>query len=103
MIDYETTKKFYSTTANWGTDIYSYFTTRVYIKNFVHKTLDTLNIGPDTKILNAGSAGNTYYDEGEQFHIDLVESKLRGVKNAIVGNIINMPYEDEFFDVVICV
>lgn len=100
MIDYEETKRFYETMDAWDTDLYGTYTP-AYISRFITKTLRTLPIDEKTKILNAGSGGRVYFNKGEQYHIDLAASKLKGVQNAIVGNVIDMPYRDEFFDIVL--
>ena len=100
MIDYEETKAFYETTDAWDTDVYGTYTP-LYIGRFIKRVLDAVGVREETKILNAGSGGKEYYHKGEQHHIDLAGSKLKGVKNAVQGNVTDMPYEDESFDIVL--
>lgn len=55
------------------------------------------------KILNAGSGGNNYDLNVDMYHVDVAESKIKNYKNHIVSNIENMPFDDNSFDIVICV
>ena len=100
MVDYEETRHFYETTDAWGTDLYGTYTP-AYIRLFITQSLDALPITEETKILNAGSGGTIYYPKGKQYHLDLVEAKLAGLENAVVGNVVDMPFPDGFFDIVL--
>ena len=103
MISYRETKKFYETTPAWDkNDVYGQLTP-VYFANFVEKELDSICVTDSMKVLNAGSGGREYYSKGIQFHVDLAESKLKGKKNAVVANVINLPYVDDCFDVILLV
>lgn len=55
------------------------------------------------KILNAGSGGNNYDLNVDMYHVDVAESKIKNYKNHIVSSIENMPFDDNSFDIVICV
>ena len=100
MISYNETKKFYETTPAWDDDIYGQFTPR-YFSFFIKNELEPLIVSDSMKVLNAGSGGIEYCSKGIQFHVDLAETKLKGKKNAVVGNVINLPYEDNSFDIVL--
>lgn len=102
MISYSETKKFYETTPAWDDDIYGQFTP-CYFTNFIKNELEPLIVSDSMKVLNAGSGGYEYCSKGIQFHVDLAETKLKGKKNAVVWNIINLPYEDNSFDFVLLV
>ena len=56
-----------------------------------------------TLILNAGSGGNTYNIPGIHYHIDIAEQKLKDIPHSYIGNIENTSFEDNMFDVCICV
>lgn len=56
-----------------------------------------------TKILNAGSGGNTYNIPGLHYHIDIADKKLKNIPNSYIGNIENMSFSNNKFDVCICV
>lgn len=58
----------------------------------------------DSSVLNAGSAGNTYdIDCRVMHHVDIADEKIKHLDNAIVSSIEKMPYEDNFFDNILCV
>lgn len=100
MIDYEETRIFYETTNAWDTDLYGTYTP-AYIRRFITRELDVLPVDLNTKILNAGSGGTEYYGKGSQYHIDLAGSKLKGIKNGVAGNVTDMPWPDETFDIIL--
>lgn len=54
-------------------------------------------------ILNAGSGGTTYNISGEMYHVDICEKNIKDFKHYYVGNIDNLPYDNNFFDLIICV
>lgn len=59
---------------------------------------------PDYKILNAGSGGNGYgFSNDNVYHVDIVEDKVKNYKYHAVCSIENLPFEDEQFDLIICV
>ena len=69
------------------------------IKSYIKK----LKIEKSYKILNAGSGGNNYGLSIEMYHMDIAANKILNQKNFVVGSIEAIPFEDETFDVVICV
>lgn len=73
------------------------------ISAFLKKIAHEYNFTEDKKILNAGSGGNTYNLPGIHYHIDIAEQKLKDIPNSYVGNIENMPFPSNEFDICICV
>lgn len=62
------------------------------------------SLSRDSKILNAGSGGESYFlSEDSLYHVDIAASKIIGKKHFYVGSIEKLPFEDCFFDAVICV
>ena len=68
------------------------------IKNYIHR-FPLQN----RKILNAGSGGNDYGLNTDMCHLDIAENKIENAKNYVVGSIERMPFDNNSFDVVICV
>lgn len=68
------------------------------IKKYIHRF--PFN---NCKILNAGSGGNNYDLNVDMCHVDIAENKIKNTKNYIVSSIEKMPFENNYFDVVICV
>lgn len=68
------------------------------IKKYIHSF--KLHSG---RILNAGSGGNTYDLSVDMYHVDIAESKIKNTNKYVVSSIEEMPFEDNYFDVVICV
>ena len=99
-IDYEHIKNFYNTVDNvWNNDPWHNYSQSV-IHEFIKEHSDYFS----NKILNAGSAGNTYdLICTEMYHVDIAENKLKNIDNAICANIENMPFENQSFDAIICV
>lgn len=99
-IDYEHIKNFYNQVDNvWSDDPWHNYS-QIVIHEFVKKYSDFLI----NKVLNAGSAGNTYgIICNEMYHVDIAENKLKNIKNAICTNIENMPFENQSFDSILCV
>lgn len=101
VLDYDIIRNFYNNHANcWSADLFSQMTT-AFIDKYVQKTIAGLN--SNATILNAGSGGKCYKTVATQFHLDIAEKTLSGVDNAFVGNIVDMPFIDSYFDCVICV
>jgi len=75
--------------------------TTKFIDNYVKKYL--LNNNQYHRILNAGSGGKKYKTQSKLYHLDIAEKTLKGVENAYAGNIIKMPFENNFFDMIVCV
>ena len=105
-IDIESVKKMYDEMDEvWSRDskwyMYTYNTIQGYLKSFEKKNKDKIN--NDTIILNAGSAGNTYGISGKHYHVDISKKHLENIPNAVICSIESLPFEDESFDVCICV
>lgn len=80
-----------------------YLYTYSQISLFLQKVSLKYNFNDELKILNAGSGGNTYNLPGIHYHIDIADQKLKNTPNSYVGNIEMMPYNDNEFDICICV
>ncbi len=58
----------------------------------------------DDKILNAGSGGSIYQGiKGVFYHVDISDKFIKKLPNHFVASIENLPFENTFFDSVICV
>ena len=73
-----------------------------YMHKYFQKELPKLKPNNNTKILNAGSAGNTYDIEGEHYHVDICYDKISHLKHAAEASIEDLPYNDNYFDGCIC-
>ena len=80
---------------------YSY--TYSQISDYLEHISEKYNFTKETKILNAGSGGNSYNIPGAHYHVDIAESKLKHIPNSYVGNIEDLPFPHSMFDVCICV
>lgn len=102
-IDYKTVKEFYSKVDNvWPSNNRWHNYNQSEIKKYIHKKLNNV-LHSSKKVLNAGSGG-TNYDLGiEMYHVDIVENKIKKYKHHFVTSIENIPFKDNFFDIVICV
>lgn len=78
---------------------YTYFR----ISNFLIYICSKYKFNNNTKILNAGSGGNTYNLPGIHYHIDIADQKIKDLPNSFIGSIEKMEFEDNKFDVCICV
>jgi len=76
--------------------------TYTYMCAYLDKELSKFNIKNTTKILNAGSAGNTYGIGGEHYHVDICYEKISFLKYAIEASIEMLPYADDEFNGCIC-
>lgn len=68
------------------------------IQKYIHRFCFT-----NCTILNAGSGGNNYGLTNEMIHVDIAENKIKNTKKYYVCSIENMPFQNESFDVIICV
>lgn len=99
-IDYEHIRNFYNRVDNvWSDDAW-----HNYSRNFIYEYIQKHCGFLENRVLNAGSAGNTYDIVcDEMYHIDVAENKLKNVKNAICANIENIPFNNQEFNSIICV
>ena len=101
MLDYDTIRDFYNSHTNcWSDDLFSRMTTE-FIDKYVSKIVRKLD--RDDILLNAGSGGKCYKTNAKQIHLDLAKNTLQQIENAVVGNIIDMPFNKETFDCIVCV
>jgi SAM-dependent methyltransferase len=74
------------------------------IDRFISSVINDIQDIAKYKILNAGSGGNNYnIPEKNILHIDIAETKLKGLPNAIVADVQNIPLNGNQFDLTICV
>jgi len=74
------------------------------INSFLESSFNIISNHENFKILNAGSAGYSYgLKEDNITHIDIAERKISHLKNAIKGDIQNLPKSLGYFDLIICV
>ncbi len=103
-IKIEDVKKLYNNMEQiWPQNDLWYNYTYKKINGFLKKWSSKLNFTERTKIINAGSGGNTYGVLGDHTHVDISERHLLGIENAIVASVEEMPLESNLFDSCICV
>jgi len=76
--------------------------THKYLCGYLDREIPPLNIRDTTKILNAGSDGNTYGIGGEHYHVDICWKNIAHLEHALEASIEEMPYADGSFDGCIC-
>ncbi len=55
-------------------------------------------------VLNQGSGGNSYdISAACHIHLDLANNSLHGVNGAVLGNTEKLPFQDQSFDMCVCV
>jgi len=79
-----------------------YTYTHKYMRAYLRREAPALQIRDTTKILNAGSGGNTYGIGGEQYHVDICWKNIAHLAHALQASIEEMPYADASFDGCIC-
>lgn len=87
----------------WPEDDCWYTYTHQQIWKYLKKAERQLCFYEKTLILNAGSAGNDYEITGKHIHLDIAEKHLKGLSDAIVGSVENIPIANNTFDACICV
>lgn len=100
-LDYEKIKTFYNSVSNvWGEhDPWHDYSQTVITSYIKHK-----DIFKNTIVLNAGSAGNSYDIQCHlMYHVDIADEKLKNVDNAVIASIEKLPFENSFFDNILCV
>jgi len=71
-----------------------YTYTHQYMCDYLGREIPRLKLQDTTKILNAGSNGNTYGIRGEHYHIDICLKNIAHLEHAVQGSIEEMPYEE---------
>lgn len=103
-IDLNSVKKMYNEMSEiWPNDDKWYQYTYLQTSEFLTHISSKYQFTNEMKILNAGSGGNTYNLSGIHYHVDIAEQKIKNLPNSYVGNIENLMFEDNIFDVCICV
>lgn len=100
-LDQEKIKSFYNNVSNvWGNhDPWHDYSQEVITSYIKHKDIFKGSI-----VLNAGSAGNAYGIECQtMYHVDIANEKLKNIENAVIASIEKMPFNDLFFDNILCV
>ncbi|MHA7965227.1 methyltransferase domain-containing protein [Paenibacillus sp. CAU 1782] len=77
--------------------------TKEQLIKFVNVYINKIKPKGHIEILNAGSGGSTYNLKHEMHHVDITEKHISHFKNHTVANIEDMPFENNTFDVAICV
>lgn len=103
-IDLDSVKNMYNEMPEiWPNDDKWYQYTYLQISEFLAHISSKYQFTNEMKVLNAGSGGNTYNLLGTHYHVDVAEQKIKNLPNSYVGNIENLMFEDNMFDVCICV
>ncbi|MCH5185592.1 MAG: class I SAM-dependent methyltransferase, partial [Oscillospiraceae bacterium] len=99
----EEIKKFYTEqTVVWPENDKWHMHTHCYINDYVSDKINSI-YKKNMKILNAGSGGNTYGLTQEMYHIDVADNKIKHFPLYSKASIEDIPYNNEFFDICICV
>lgn len=104
MNDYEKeTRKLYDEIEKIWPDNNSWYDyTHRRIISFINKNSSIFS--SNNKVLNAGSGGSIYDDiEGIFYHVDISDKFIKNLPNNFIASIENLPFENEFFDSIICV
>lgn len=100
-LDQEKIKSFYNNVSNvWGNHDPWHDYSQEVISSFINQK-DIFN---NTIVLNAGSAGNSYGIKcHSMYHVDIANEKIKNIDNAVVASIEKMPFDNLFFDNILCV
>lgn len=100
-INQDKVKNFYNNVSNvWGTNDPWHDYSQEIISSYISKQ----NFFKNSCVLNAGSAGNSYkIDCRIMYHVDIANEKIKDIENAVVASIENLPFQDEYFDNILCV
>ncbi|MGD1008493.1 MAG: methyltransferase domain-containing protein [Ignavibacteriaceae bacterium] len=100
----EVSKTYNSIEEIWNLNDKWHWTTHEMIKSFIWKSLNKIPNYKYLKILNAGSAGNSYdICENQIIHLDIAQKKIAHLSNSILSNIEDIPIRNNTFDLIICV
>jgi len=94
-------KEFYNTIEKpWPDDFFNSYTHN-FITSYILKNLS--GIDSSSIVLNAGSGGSTYDIPGVMYHLDIALNRIAHLPKHCVGSIEKIPFNDNFFDAIICV
>lgn len=97
-------QRFYSNLENvWPDNDRWHIYTHLSISDFVKKHVENITDYKKLKILNCGSGGITYGLDCDMYHMDIVENKISAFPHWKVASAEKIPFEDNEFDIVICV
>jgi ubiquinone/menaquinone biosynthesis C-methylase UbiE len=100
----ELVEKYSSVDIIWDKDDKWHYYVYATIKKYINRTIKKLNLNKNILILNAGSAGEEYnLTDFKHIHLDIVEKNIKHTEDYIISNIENIPLEDNYFDMIICV
>jgi SAM-dependent methyltransferase len=100
----EVAKKYNFIPEIWIKDDKWHLKTHKMIYNFIWDFTNKVDNFNNMKVLNAGSAGYSYgLKEDNIIHIDIAKNKILNLKNSVYGNIENTNFDDNQFDLIICV
>lgn len=102
IADWKYTKSLYNEKSAWPPKNMWHEYTYLQIKKYI-ETKYIEYVKSSSKILNIGSGGTTYNIKGTFYHLDIAEQLIQNLKNSFVGNAEDMPFENGFFDNIICV
>lgn len=102
-IDLEKVKKFYDSSEDiWPKNDKWHQYTKSQIQKYLDKHTSLIN-KEDILILNAGSGGNSYGIKTGMHHVDITNKYISHYPKYTVSTIEKMPFEDQSFDLGICV
>jgi ubiquinone/menaquinone biosynthesis C-methylase UbiE len=104
-LDIDNIKNFYNEINNiWPTKDKWHTYTKKTIHEFIRVISKKYSLHSNhLKILNAGSAGEEYSVSCTHYHVDIANEKLKNIPNSYITSIENLPFENNFFDICICV
>ena len=99
--DLKATRDFYESVNNvWPVNNPWHDVSQKEIREEISKLSIQVN---NIKVLNAGSGGNDYNLKCNMYNIDVVAGVNSSLPNFTLGSIEQMPYDNCFFDIIICV
>jgi SAM-dependent methyltransferase len=99
----ENVRELYNSVSDpWENDSPWYMYTKERLFSFIENNCENI-FNENTLILNAGSGGTEYNIDGVFYHADLAENLIKDKARSHVCSIEEMPFDDNYFDVVICV
>ncbi len=97
-------EKYNSLKEIWPREDYWHQKTYLEICKFIDRINKNGFVNSEDKILNAGSAGNSYnLSGGKMLHVDIAKNKIQDKEHFMVANVENLPLPDNSFNFAICV